>query len=286
METYRYDSLAFQEIHYTQPEKRGTFYYSEITYGSSNSPLMVVCPPLRTKSTGEELLAKQSPYLVLESDVVNTGELATSGSDDLFHGVLAGLDQHHIDETHRQSEEWFGKKIPSEMIDDMYKRINKPLKSGQKPLFSFKVPMERGVPKCKIYTQAKAEYEMKDLPQDTKVAVVLHIRGLKFLKQHYYCDCYISQVQVMIPDDPQVRTPDVIPQECLFSDEETVDESERCLHESIFREVANAETKEHERQTAIDSLVLQLRRTEEAIDTHTLEANHIRETIEGICSGR
>ena len=29
----------------------------------------------------------------------------------------------------------------------------------------------------------------------------MHIRGLKFLKQHYYCDCYISQIKVFLNNE-------------------------------------------------------------------------------------
>ena len=28
------------------------------------------------------------------------------------------------------------------------------------------------------------------------MSFIFHIKGLKFLKQHYYCDCYISQIKI------------------------------------------------------------------------------------------
>jgi len=211
METQRYDSLDFKRIQYSKPEKRGAFYYSDITYGSSShyeqgKPLMILCPKLRTKISGSESLTKASPTLELEPET----------NDFSFYDSLLKLDERNIKETYEKGKDWFGKEIPVDLIDDMYKRTTKPLKRDQRPSFSFKIPMEKKEPRCKVFTGQRSPCPLTDVAEGAQVVTVLHIRGLKFLKQHYYCDYYVTQMQILGTKDPKF----LIPEECLISDDE------------------------------------------------------------------
>jgi hypothetical protein len=208
METQRYDSLDFKRIQYSKPEKRGAFYYSDITYGASGSekPLMILCPKLRTKISGSESLTKTSPTLELEPET----------NDFSFYDSLLKLDERNIKETYEKGKDWFGKEIPVDLIDDMYKRATKPLKRDQRPSFSFKIPMEKKEPRCKVFTGQRSPCSLTDVSEGAQVVTVLHIRGLKFLKQHYYCDYYVTQMQILGTKDPKF----LIPEECLISDDE------------------------------------------------------------------
>ena len=38
--------------------------------------------------------------------------------------------------------------------------------------------------------------DLDEVKEDSEVILILHIRGLKILKQYFYCDCYISQIKV------------------------------------------------------------------------------------------
>ena len=68
----------------------------------------------------------------------------------------------------------------------------------------------------------KSKKDIDDIKEDSEVILILHLRGLKFLKQHFYCDCYISQIKLC------ENTAFFIPDECLIEDEiyefEVVDE--------------------------------------------------------------
>ena len=207
METQRYDSLDFKRIQYSKPEKRGAFYYSDITYGSEQGkPLMILCPKLRTKISGSESLTKASPTLELEPET----------NDFSFYDSLLKLDERNIKETYEKGKDWFGKEIPLDLIDDMYKRATKPLKRDQRPSYSFKIPMEKKEPRCKVFTGRRSPCPLTDVAEGAQVVTVLHIRGLKFLKQNYYCDYYVTQMQVLGTKDPKF----LIPEECLISDDE------------------------------------------------------------------
>jgi hypothetical protein len=209
METQRYDSLDFKRIQYSKPEKRGAFYYSDITYGTlgSEKPLMILCPKLRTKISGSESLTKASPTLELEPET----------NDFLFYDSLLKLDERNIKETYEKGKDWFGKEIPMDLIDDMYKRATKPLKRDQRPSYSFKIPMEKKEPRCKVFTGQRSPCPLTDVAEGAQVVTVLHIRGLKFLKQNYYCDYYVTQMQILGTKDPKF----LIPEECLISDDES-----------------------------------------------------------------
>jgi len=211
METQRYDSLDFKRIQYSKPEKRGAFYYSDITYGSSShseqgKPLMILCPKLKTKISGSESLTKASPTLELEPET----------NDFSFYDSLLKLDERNIKETYEKGKDWFGKEIPVDLIDDMYKRATKPLKRDQRPSYSFKIPMEKKEPRCKVFTGQRSPCPLTDVAEGAQVVTVLHIRGLKFLKQNYYCDYYVTQMQILGTKDPKF----LIPEECLISDDE------------------------------------------------------------------
>ena len=83
----------------------------------------------------------------------------------------------------------------------MYKRNNKPVKKDSKPQFGFKVPLVKERVQCQIFDQKKNTLDLKTIKEGSECICILHIKGLKFLKQHYYLDIYISQVKVFLEGD-------------------------------------------------------------------------------------
>jgi len=63
---------------------------------------------------------------------------------------------------------------------------------------SFKIPMIKDKVQCQLYDQKKNCVELSKLSDGAEIICIIHIRGLKFLKQNYYCDCYISQIKVFL----------------------------------------------------------------------------------------
>jgi hypothetical protein len=234
MSILKYNSIDFKKINYTKPEKKGTIYYSPINY--DNQPLHIQTPRMVCKSNGGNSVKINSPAIDCE----------TLNSDFSFYDFLISLDDRNVKETHKNNKDWFGKDIPLEMIDDMYKRINKPVKKDSKPKFSFKLPVVKGKVQCLIYDQKQICVDIQKLVPDCEIIFVLHIRGLKFLKQHYYCDCYISQIKVFLNNEKYS-----VLDTYVFDDEEENKMDQQLLDneiiENLNKEKAEKKKKEDEK---------------------------------------
>ena len=189
MSILRYSDVNSKKINYGKPEKQGMIYYAPIDY--NNEPLYLQLPRMICKSNGPEIVKRKSTMLDIE----------TLNNDYSFYDFMLNLDERNIKETFKNNELWFNKNIPLEIIDDMYKRTCKPIKKESKPIFSFKIPVVKEKVQCQIYDQKKTFIDISKVISGAEMICILHIRGLKFLKQHYYCDCYISQIKVILPKD-------------------------------------------------------------------------------------
>ena len=83
-----------------------------------------------------------------------------------------------------------------EAIDDMYKRTTKPFKKDSNPSLKFRLPVIKNEVQCSIYNQQKVFVDLNEVKEDSEVILILHVRGLKILKQYFYCDCYVSQIKL------------------------------------------------------------------------------------------
>ena len=186
MSILRNDELDFKKINYNKPEKQGVIYYSSMNY--DNKPFYLQTPKMVCKNGFKDIIDSNNSLLDLEP--VNM--------DYSFYDSLLSLDEKNVKCTFENNKDWFGKNIPLEIIDNMYKRNNKPVKKNSKPRFSFKVPMIKRNAQCQIYDQKKICVDFEKIQENTEVVLILHVKGLKFLKQHYYCDIYISQIKVFL----------------------------------------------------------------------------------------
>lgn len=181
--------LDIKSINYRKPEKQGLVYYSAIDY--NKEPFYLQTPKMICKKGGLEIIESKNNILDME----------TMNVDYSFYDTFVNLDELNIKKTFENNKQWFGKEIPLDVIDNMYKRSNKPVKKDSKPIFGFKVPMSKGHVQCQIYDQKRTCVDLNKLKEGQEVVCILHIKGLKFLKQHYYCDIYISQIKVFLEGD-------------------------------------------------------------------------------------
>ena len=186
MSIKKHTELDFKKINYQTPEKQGLIYYSPINY--NNEPFYLQTPKMICKKNLKDLIEKKNTNL----------EMETMNMDFSFYDFIANFDERNIKETFKNGKEWFNKDIPLEVIDNMYKRSCKPVKKNMKPIFSFKIPMIKEKIQCQLYDQKKNCIDYDKLSEGIEIVCILHIKGLKFLKQHYYCDCYISQIKVFL----------------------------------------------------------------------------------------
>ena len=189
MSVYRHTDLDLKKINYKKPEKQGLIYYAGIDY--KNEPLYLQTPRLILTKSGLETIQSKN----------NNLELEPMNNDFSFYDSLLNLDELNVKRTFENNKEWFGKEIPLEVIDNMYKRNNKPVKKDSKPQFGFKVPFIKDKVQCQIFDQKKNTLDLKSIKEGTECICILHVKGLKFLKQHYYLDLYISQIKIFLEGD-------------------------------------------------------------------------------------
>ena len=189
MSVYRHTELDLKKINYKKPEKQGLIYYTGIDY--KNEPLYLQTPKLILTKSGLQTIESKN----------NNLELKPVNNDFSFYDTLLNLDELNVKRTFENNKKWFDKDIPLEVIDNMYKRNNKPVKKDSKPQFSFKVPLIKEKVQCQVFDQKKNTLDLKTIKEGTECICILHIKGLKFLKQHYYLDLYISQIKIFLEGD-------------------------------------------------------------------------------------
>ncbi len=239
MDIYKHETIDIKKINYEKPEKNGSFYYSPINY--KNEPFHIQSPKMKCSSSILENIKNGNNNLDCE----------TINMDFSFYDFFLNLEDRNVKETFKRNKDWFGKDIPLQLIDDMYKRTTKPVKKDSKPSFSFKIPTIKNKVQCQIYDQKKICLDISKLEKDTEIIFILHVKGLKFLKHHYYCDCYISQIKVFLSNDEKYN----IISEYVIEDDEQVEEDKDILDEEIISEMLKQ--KELEKQKVEDKKKIQ-----------------------------
>ena len=237
MAILKYDQIKLDDINYSKPEKMGTSYFGSFSFGETLQPLYIQTPKVKCKVNVSELKDKKNPYLEVEIPKNNF---------DLYDLFLS-IDDQNIKNTLHKSEQWFQKEIPLEAIDDMYKRITKPFKKGENPTMKFRLPVIKNQIQTTVYNQQRVFVDINDIKEDSEVILILHLRGLKFLKQHFYCDCYISQIKLF---QDTLESKYSIMQDYSLIDDDRIDGDDIFDEEitNAFKEKGNLEKEKLEKE--------------------------------------
>lgn len=230
----RCDDVDVNKINYLKPEKNGQSYFAPINYGDTLSPLYIQTPKLICKTNISDVKEKKIPYLDLE---IPTGKLN-------IYDFLLSLDDQNIKTTVKKSNEWFGKEIPLEAIDDMYKRTTKPFKKNTSPTLRLRLPVIKNQIQCGVYNQKRVFIGLDEIKEGSEMVLIIHIRGLKILKTTYYCDCYISQIKVFQDIESKYN---VIPEYSIIDEENEEDED---IMDIFKEEIEEAKKEKAEREKA------------------------------------
>ena len=122
----------------------------------------------------KDLADKKAPYLEVE---------VPNNKMDLYDLFLS-LDDKNIKTTVQNSNDWFGKDLPLEAIDDMYKRSSKPFKKNTNPKIRLRLPVIKNEIKCAVYDQKRVFVDINEIKENSDIILIIHIRGLKFLKTY------------------------------------------------------------------------------------------------------
>ena len=259
-EVTRYNKLQFDNIQYDKPENKGTVYFGTMLYDLN--PLLLQSSRLKIKEIKE---VEKQKYIILD----------TPESDFTFYDKLVKLDDHILDTTYQNSEEWFNKELPMDILENMYKRITRPFKKDEIPSLEFKLPYHKENLQTRIYDQTNESIELDSLTPGTSVILMLQVKGLKFLKQNYYCDTYLSQIK-LVKDTIVVN-----PVSCLIEDDEHA--SNRVLVEEKYDyEILDEEIiKKNNEVDELESFILknkqQIEEDENNLETIISEKNNIIE---------
>ena len=241
MSVYRHIDLDLKKINYKKPEKQGLIYYAGIDY--KNEPLYLQTPRLLLTKSGLEVIESKN----------NNLEMTPVNNDFSFYDSLLNLDELNVRRTFENNKEWFGKDIPLEVIDNMYKRNNKPVKKDSKPQFGFKIPMIKDKVQCQVFDQKHNTLDLKTIKENTECVCILHVKGLKFLKQHYYLDLYVSQVKIFLDGDLKYN----ILEDYSFNDVEEEESDLRELERDLMLDedyLDSLRNKEEEKQKIVNEL--------------------------------
>lgn len=224
-EVTRYNKLQLDNIQYDKPENKGTVYFGPMLYDLN--PLLLQSSRLKVTEIKE---VEKQRYIVLETD----------DTDFTFYDKLVQLDDHILDATYQNSEEWFNKELPMDILENMYKRLTKPFKKEEKPSLEFKLPYHSENLQTKIYGQTNELIDLDNLVIGSTIILMLQVKGLKFLKQNYYCDTYLSQIK-LIKDTVVVKSAS-----CLIEDDVVAIQPEEKYDYEILDEEILKKNKEIE----------------------------------------
>ena len=221
-EVYKYDDIDFSKLKFTKPEKQSNLYYSNITY--DGKPFFLQTSKLKIISDVKKLNMKLPSI-----------EFQILGENFDLYDVFMKLDDKLIKTTYSQGKEWFNQSIPLENIEEMYKSICKPLKKYSNPTIKFKLPLENDEILSKIYDQNRKSMKTEDIQVGQEAICIVHIRGIKFMKQQYICDIYINQMKVCVPKNNDY----LIPNECIINDMDEDISDEEIVDLEVIEEIEN-----------------------------------------------
>lgn len=245
-----YDNIDFTKINFGKPVKQGVIYYSPIDY--ENNEFFIQTPTMNMKDDITEIIQSKT-----------TIDASTKSNVDNLTNFFLRLDDLNINTTFKNNKEWFGKEIPRELLDDMYKKTIS-YSSDKKQIFSFKIPRIKEKIKCSIYDQYKNIVSLNKINDTTDIIFILHIKGLKFLKQEYYCDFYISQIKVN-SDQTRYSILDTYSFDDTYEEEELVKDLEKDIE--LDEDIMVNLTKKLEAQKRIKFLTNQKEEYEKEISS-------------------
>jgi len=225
-EVYKYDDIDFSKLKFTKPEKRQNVYYSDITY--DDNPFFLQTSKLKIMSDIDNINMK-SPSI----------EFQILGDNFDLYDIFMQLDDKLVKTTYSNGKEWFNQTIPLENIEEMYKCICKPLKKYKNPTLRFKLPIENDEICSKIYDQNRKIVNIKDIKKEQDAICIVHIRGIKFMKQQYICDIYINQMKIYVPKNNDY----LIPDECIIHDFDSNNSDEEIIDDEVIKEIDNKKKK-------------------------------------------
>ena len=178
-----FNSIDIDKLNFNKPEKiKGGSYMSLCNYNNEN---IYIQSPRLTTGKG-----------ILKNDTRCSLDLEFDKSHWRFYEFMTNIDDHNVIQIQKNSQEWFDKEFPLDIVEDFY---NTPIKIGRgnkPPVLRIKIPLVKGEIGCSIYNAQNNIITHNDIKIDSKILCVLKFQGLRFLKQQVICEWVPIQLKV------------------------------------------------------------------------------------------
>ena len=241
-----YKEINPESLVFEPPKKvKGGSYMAEIKYRTSE---------------GEDVpFIIQTPRLISSEGIVRNDtrahcELEFDKNHWPFYEFITNIDDHNIVVIEKFSEQWFTSKFPIDVVEEFYKTPVKLGRGKNPPKLKVKIPINRGEISCNIYDNVKNSINYTEVKKNNKVVCVLHLQGLRFLKQQVICEWVPLQIKVC--KESVKKQMDYIINDTLLSDyEDNLDVEEQS--ESTVEKVPEPEQPLEQAQVQPESTVEQ-----------------------------
>ena len=241
-----YKEINPESLVFEPPKKvKGGSYMAEIKYRTSE---------------GEDVpFIIQTPRLISSEGIVRNDtrahcELEFDKNHWPFYEFITNIDDHNIVVIEKFSEQWFTSKFPIDVVEEFYKTPVKLGRGKNPPKLKVKIPINRGEISCNIYDNVKNSINYTEVKKNNKVVCVLHLQGLRFLKQQVICEWVPLQIKVC--KESVKKQMDYIINDTLLSDyEDNLDVEEQ--PESTVEQVPEPEQPLEQAQVQPESTVEQ-----------------------------
>ena len=110
-----YESIQVDKFNYNKPTKYNNSYFGPLSYDENTEPIYIQTPKLKCKTNLKDIIEQKNPYL----------EVTIPKNRLDFYDLCLSIDDKNVKTTFEKSEDWFGKDLPMEAIEGMYKPITK-----------------------------------------------------------------------------------------------------------------------------------------------------------------
>merc|ERR1711934_127722 len=113
-----------------------------------------------------------------------------------FYQFFTDLDEKLILTVHRNSKNWFKQNFPLDVVDEFYKTNIKPGRNNKLPTIRFKIPVSKKEIKGEFYNYKREKITYENISEEQELISVIHIIGMKFLKQQFILETQLIQCKV------------------------------------------------------------------------------------------
>jgi len=232
-----YKTLTLNNIVYEDPKKnKGGSYISEMKYVTElgeKKPIIIQTPRLASSQGISKIDTRCHIELDFDKDHWP------------FYEFITDLDDHNIVIVEKYSDTWFKQKFPMDVVEEFYKSPVKLGRGKNPPKLKLRIPMTQGELGCEIFDSNKHAIDYTTIGEESKIISVLHLIGLRFLKQQVICEWVPLQLKVYTTNQSSKKREYLIDETLLSDNEDQPDSQLLTIDEPHFTN-ADIELKSEE----------------------------------------